>query len=148
MIQGDSTQNPQITGWPKIKKVNCFKITSDKFMFYIVKIGGENYNKMHFGHQKSFFFLQNCRWQVNATTVLRPYVYDSSSPPSLNSWVSQIGQANRWGSYLSVLIVRAGRKVLMEVDFNFTECRRFRRDFRTAAQASPDPLIKYYCFIN
>jgi hypothetical protein len=43
--------------------------------------------------------------------------------------------------------VHAGHKVLMEVDLYFTDCWRSARDFRSAAQASPNPLNKYY-FIN
>jgi hypothetical protein len=48
---------------------------------------------------------------------------------------------------MEVVTVRAGHKVLMEVDYSFTDCCRSTRAFREAAQAFPNPLIKYYQFI-
>jgi hypothetical protein len=35
----------------------------------------------------------------------------------------------------------------MEVDLNFTDCWQSTRDFRTLAQASYNPLIKYYIIV-
>ncbi len=42
--------------------------------------------------------------------------------------------------------VRAGHKVLLVVDLYFTGCWQFIRDFRPAAQASPDLCINCYYF--
>jgi len=49
---------------------------------------------------------------------------------------------------LEEVAVHAGHKVLMEVDYYFTDCWWTTRDFRPAAQASPNLLTKpNYCNI-
>jgi len=44
---------------------------------------------------------------------------------------------------LEEVAVQAGHVVLVVVDSYVTDCWWFRRDFRPAAQASPNPIIKY-----
>ncbi len=43
------------------------------------------------------------------------------------------------------VIVHTGYEVLMEVDADFWQSTR---DLRPAAQALPNPVIKYYYYIN